>query len=477
MTNLRARFTLSCALACTAVSLSLTVCAQAQTFTFLATFNGTDGSRPVTVVQATDGNYYGAAYADGPNNSGTLFRITPSGEVTTIYSFCSLAHCADGALPGPAILGKDGNLYGVTYGGGYDATTGYGLGTVYKATLDGQLTTLHTFCTQGGECPDGGNPWLVIQASDGTFYGTTGYGGNGTGGLLFGLTPAGEYRIVHSFCSLWNCADGYYPSGAGGLIQGIDGNLYGTAIGGGAYGGGVVFSVTPSGRFSVVRSFGSKPRYGGAPFSLVQDAKGKFFGVTEWGGGTDGGGVIFEMDLKQQFNVLHSFTTADNGGLSDLGLTLGNDGNFYGTTPGENGYGTIYSLTPHGAYTTLYQLPCCDNSIPSSGLVQLPDGSLYGTSTYYGLASFGALYRFDNNLSPLVQTVPRMGKVGTKVLILGDHLTGTSSVTFNGVAAAFTVESDTYIKATVPGGATTGAVSVATPSGTLNSNPQFVVTK
>src|SRR3954467_13803201 len=86
------------ALACMALTFSLAVQAQAQTFTFLATFNGTNGGRPVTVVQATDGNFYGAAYADGPNSSGTLFRITPSGEVTTIYSFCSLAHCADGAL-------------------------------------------------------------------------------------------------------------------------------------------------------------------------------------------------------------------------------------------------------------------------------------------------------------------------------------------------------------------------------------------
>jgi uncharacterized repeat protein (TIGR03803 family) len=462
------------ALACMALTFSLAVQAQAQTFTFLATFNGTNGGRPVTVVQATDGNFYGAAYADGPNSSGTLFRITPSGEVTTIYSFCSLAHCADGALPGPSILGKDGNLYGVTYAGGYDANTGYGLGTVYKATLDGQLTTLHTFCTLGGECPDGGSPSQIIQAADGNFYGTT---ASPTGGNLFGLTPAGEYKILHSFCSLWNCVDGAEPSGTGDLIQGKDGSLYGTTVEGGSYGGGVVYSVTPSGHFSVVRSFGSKPGDGSAPFSLVQDAKGNFYGMTQRGGGMNGSGLIFEIDLKQRFHVLHSFTAADYGGVASLGLTLANDGNLYGATTGENGYGTIYSITPHGAYTTVFQVPCCDNSIPSSGLVQLPDGSLYGSSTYYNLGSLGALYRLNNHLSALVQTNPTMGKVGRNVIILGNNLTGTSSVKFNGVAATFTVMSDTYIKATVPAGATTGTVSVATPSGTLNSNPQFVVTK
>jgi hypothetical protein len=87
------------------------------------------------------------------------------------------------------------------------------------------------------------------------------------------------------------------------------------------------------------------------------------------------------------------------------------------------------------------------------------------------------VFKLSIGSSPMVETVPVAGKVGKQVLILGNGLTGTSSVAFNGVAAAFTVESDTCIKATVPKGATTGAVSVVTPSGMLNSNPQFVVTK
>jgi uncharacterized protein (TIGR03437 family) len=89
----------------------------------------------------------------------------------------------------------------------------------------------------------------------------------------------------------------------------------------------------------------------------------------------------------------------------------------------------------------------------------------------------GTVFKLSNRLSPLVKTVPVRGSVGASVIILGNNLTGSTSVTFNGVEAEFTVESGSYIKATVPAGATTGTVSVVTPTGTLNSNPQFVVTK
>jgi hypothetical protein len=106
------------------------------------------------------------------------------------------------------------------------------------------------------------------------------------------------------------------------------------------------------------------------------------------------------------------------------------------------------------------------------------DGGLYGATLYNSNdCCSGAIFKFSNGLSPLVQAVPTAGKVGQSIIILGNGLSGSTSVTFNGVAATFTVESDTYIKATVPAGATTGTVSVVTPSGTLTSNPQFVVTR
>jgi hypothetical protein len=120
---------------------------------------------------------------------------------------------------------------------------------------------------------------------------------------------------------------------------------------------------------------------------------------------------------------------------------------------------------------------------PSGALFQGTNGTLYGMNAYGGVASeggcgtYGTIYSVSNGLSPLVETAPAAGREGQSVIILGNGLTGSTSVRFNGVAAAFTVESDMYIKATVPGGATTGVVSVVTPAGTLNSNPQFVVVK
>jgi uncharacterized repeat protein (TIGR03803 family) len=206
----------------------------------------------------------------------------------------------------------------------------------------------------------------------------------------------------------------------------------------------------------------------------VQDANGNLFGTTLFGG-SSGNGTAFEITSTHKYKLLHSFTY---GAGTDPGpLTLANDGNLYGTTEGINGYGTIYQMTPAGSYTTLHNFTYGGGTVPYTGLYQAPDGNFYGAIEYYGINSNGAEYSFNYKLGPLVQTVPLRGTVGTSVNILGNGLTGSTSVTFNGVEAAFTVESDTYIKATVPTGASTGIVSVATPSGTLNSNPQFVVAK
>jgi uncharacterized repeat protein (TIGR03803 family) len=169
-------------------------------------------------------------------------------------------------------------------------------------------------------------------------------------------------------------------------------------------------------------------------------------------------------------------------------LTLASDGNLYGvatdndnfasaTSNVPNIYGIIFRITPAGEFTTLASF----YDAPIGPLFQGTDGNLYGTTDEGGPGDsgygYGTVFKLSIGSSPMVETVPVAGKVGKQVLVLGNGLTGTSSVTFNGVPAAFTVESDTYIKATVPGGATSGTVSVVTPAETLNSNPQFVVTK
>jgi uncharacterized repeat protein (TIGR03803 family) len=159
---------------------------------------------------------------------------------------------------------------------------------------------------------------------------------------------------------------------------------------------------------------------------------------------------------------------------------LANDGNFYGITAegGPANAGTIFEITAAGTFRTLYTFAPPYGDEPAGPLLQGTNGNLYGTTpSNPGYDPLGTVFELSNGLGQSVRTAPGAGEVGKTVLILGNGLTGSTSVTFHGVEAPFTVESDTYIKATVPTGATTGTVSVVTLSGTLNSNPQFVVTK
>ena len=454
MKSSKFRLTLGFTLACAVVSFSLAVRAQAQTLSYLAVFDGTDGNGPIgSLIQATDGNFYGYA--------GFVFRMTPTGELKAVYDWCPPhAITCPYSTSGP-VLGVDGNLYGVTSAGG----VGTNSGTFYRLTLDGDLTTLWTFCPQFACAP---GPNGIALGSDGNFYGTS-YIGQGS---IFRISPTGNFKLLHSFCSLPNCADGdlaYSPP-----IQGIDGSLYGVSPLGGAYGGGVVYELTLAGTYSVVHNFcdnySGPCKDGSFPNSLVQDAHGNFFGTTNLGG-TLGWGTLFEITAKGQFFVLHDFAVKQAFASK---LILANDGNLYGF-----GGATIFESSLRGDVTWLQSFECCkEGHDPNGPLFQATDGNLYGTTTGgpYVIGK-GTVFKLSSGLSPLVKTVPVAGKAGQSVIILGNHLTGTTGVTFNGVQAAFTVESDTYIKATVPAGATTGIVSVVTPSGKLNSNPQFVVTK
>jgi uncharacterized repeat protein (TIGR03803 family) len=488
------QLTLGLVLACAAFTFSLAVRAQAQTVTNFANFDGVDGARPFgqTVMQATNGRLYGTTTysggASGIDGMGNVYELTPSGKLSNFYSFCSLANCADGANPfGTPILGSDGNLYGVTAFGGSDASGLNGAGTVYKLTLEGKLTTLYAFCPTL-PCTDGVNPNGIIQASDGNLYGATGGGGQFGDGTIFEITSTGEFKSLYSFCSLVDCVDGRAPQEP--PIQGNDGNFYGTTAVGGTEAGGVFYELTASGTYTVLHNFCSLPDEncpeGTTPGPIVQDASGNFFGTTYEGGSHAGNykgfGTVFKITPANQFSVLQSFNILN--AHPSWGVLLANDGNLYGSTQGSVvtgiNNGTLFEITPENVFTELYafgeEYP---GSYVNTPLFQATDGNLYGTTTYGGSPryNYGTVFRVSNGLSPLVETVPVRGTVGTSVLILGNNLTGSTSVTFNGASAEFTVESDSYIKATVPTGATTGVVSVVTPSGTLNSNPQFVVSK
>ena len=484
MKGSRSSLTLGLALACAAFTLCLAVGAQAQTVTDVANFDGVNGHLPQgqTVIQATNGRYYGTTAVGGTHGMGNIYELTPGGKLSNFYSFCSLANCADGAQPAASpILGADGNLYGTTAGGGSDALYPNGSGTVYKMTLDGEITTLYTFCATA-PCTDGSTPTGMIQASDGSLYGSTYFGGSANAGTIFQITPTGEFKSLYSFCSRAKCADGQSPNFP--PIQGNDGNLYGTMYDGGS-GGGVFYELTTSGTYKVLYVFcnsnsGDCPT-GSLPNPIVQDASGNFFGTTD-DGGSRGFGVAFEITTADQYTVLENFNFATT--YNYEGLTLANDGNLYGTTLfAANGTneGTVIEITPEGATKELYVFSngSLSGYDPWSPLFQATDGNLYGTTNYGGGGKgyYGTVFKLSNGLSPLVKTVPVRGSVGASVIILGNNLTGSTSVTFNDVEAEFTVESESYIKATVPAGATTGVVSVVTPSGTLNSNPQFVVAK
>jgi uncharacterized repeat protein (TIGR03803 family) len=392
----------------------------------------------------------------------TVFRVTAIGELTTLYSFCTqgFSHCTDGANPlAELVEGTDGNFYGTTQQGGINNgncdADGPGCGTVFKITPTGVLTTLYRFCSQR-DCIDGFFPYgRLVLGADGNFYGTTSMGGERNGGEFYGgtvfkITPTGTLTTIHSFCQYPNCTDGVFPTGA--LVQNTDGNFYGTTQLGGAISFmGTIFKITPAGSLTTLYRFCKITRSGENTLPILP----------------------YECY---------------DGSTPIAGLTLVSDGNFYGTTYSggfvknaqkncNGNCGTVFKITPQGQFTTLHRFKGSDGNEPVGGLLQATNGKIYGT-TYLG-GTFciycGTVFQIGLGLDPFVLANPRFGKPGRVIQILGDQLAETSAVTFNGTPAQFEVVSDTYIKATVPDGATTGTIQVITATGTLNSNVAFHV--
>jgi uncharacterized repeat protein (TIGR03803 family) len=204
---------------------------QTGTLTTLNSFAGTNGLGPGGIVQAIDDNFYGttlyggAGSAYGLSGNGTVFEITPGGALTMLYSFCSQTNCTDGGGPTTLFQAADGNFYGTTLYGG-----AYGNGTIFKITAAGALTTIYSFCAEHS-CTDGKEPTGVMQAADGNLYGTTLHGGGSGVGTIFEII-AGKLTTIHKFAG----SAGKYPDGANpfaGVMQASDGSFYGTT----AYGG------------------------------------------------------------------------------------------------------------------------------------------------------------------------------------------------------------------------------------------------
>jgi uncharacterized repeat protein (TIGR03803 family) len=443
------------------LSVFTAVALQAQTFTVVHSFDGTDGTSPASgLVQATNGDLYGTTLGGGlaGADNGTIFKITPGGTFTTLHSFDS----TDGAFPqGGLVQATNGDLYGTAEAGGVNDN-----GTVFKTTLSGTLTTLYSFPQEYGDLAD--PTATLVQATNGDFYGATNFGMVNT---LFKITPGGTLTDL-----------AYIDSGlaAPGLVQATNGLLYGTSGAGGTssdcgnYGCGTVYEITESGTLTTLHNFDGTD--GDNPRVLVQATNGDLYGTTYAGGaGSCDCGTVFKITPSGTLTTLHSFDSTD-GSNPIAGLIQASDGNLYGTTSagGGNRYGAIFEITPGGILTTLYSFDSTDGFDPT-GLVQATNGDFYGTMEGGG-NGYGTIFSLSVGLGPFVETQTTSGNVGGAVKILGTDLTGATSVRFNGTAAVFTVVSSSLITATVPTGATTGFVTVVSPSGSLKSNTKFTVT-
>jgi len=384
------------------------------TFATLHSFMGTDGAASKAgLVQGSDGNFYGTTSGGGAHGNGTVFKITSAGALTTLYSFSATyqGYNADGANPHAGLtLGNDGNLYGTTFHAG-----GYGNGTVFKVTPAGALSALYSF----GYSPDGSLPYAgLVQGSDGRFYGTTYDGGAWGAGVVFAVTSAGAETVLYSFTGLGG--DGANP--VANLVPGIDGSFYGTTSDGNlSYGEGAVFKITPAG------------------------------GLT----------------------TLYSFTGNSDGGESCASLTLGQEGNFYGTTStsGANGDGTVFEITPSGALTTLYSFTGGSGSWDSvSALVQGSDGSYYGTTSTGGTNGDGSVFKMTPGATPTGSTYVLWNKSGTAALWKIPNTGSTASASFGPYTgwSPTALTSDTTGNAYILWTTTTGAACVWQVSSSLN---------
>jgi uncharacterized repeat protein (TIGR03803 family) len=286
---------------------------------------------------------------------------------------------------------------------------------------------------------------------------------------VYRITSSGQFTVLHTFAGT-DGANPYAP-----LAQGLDTGLYGTTRFGGSHGGGTIFRITTLGEYHVLFNFdgtnGSNPI---AP--LMRAADGNLYGVTQQGG-SENGGVVFRITPAGSLTVLYNIgEDADEGFNQVGGLMQATDGNFYGTNDlgGSANWGVLFRMTPAGTFAPLHNFDLGSGASPQVTLLQHTNGVFYGTTAVGGGPDQGTFYSFNVGLGPFVRFLPEIGYAGNTIQILGQGFTGTSAVSFNGISAAFTVVSDTYLTAIVPPGVTQGTITVKTPTGTVSSNRPFL---
>jgi uncharacterized repeat protein (TIGR03803 family) len=390
------------------------IVSPAQTFTNLWNFNDANGNSPYgSLVEGTDGNFYGTTYEGGNlsscqlNGCGTVFKITSGGTLTTIYAFTGKS---DGSGPQAGLTELNGTFYGTTYRGG-GSPSNPGQGTIFSVSPDGStFTTLYTF---SGES-DGGSPdGVLLLGADGNLYGTTSQGGQGQNnncisggcGTIFMIAPdGGNFTTLYQFTG---DADGRHPEA--GLIQDPSGNFYGTTSGGGAScptdltcGTAFMFQTNPI-TLTTLHSLNGTTDGAGPVAPLVRASNGTLYGTANTGGNLNCGinnaaagcGTIFQIS-GTTFSVFYTFQGTEGGGDGALpfdGLIFGTDGNLYGTTGYGGamgscsfaaGCGTVFSISPTGgAPKILHSFTSTDGTQPVGGLVE-SNSTFYGTTQYGG---------------------------------------------------------------------------------------------
>ena len=331
------------------------------------------------VIRDASGNLYTTASAGGTNGLGLVFKVSPTGHETVLYSFTL------GGIPKAGLVSdSSSNLYGTSISGGP-------YGGVFKVDSSGNATYLHTFSGI-----DGASPYApVTRDATGNLYGTTSAGGQDGLGLVFKIDAAGNYTVPYEFMG---GADGCAPYA--GLVLDSAGNLYGTTAYGGSAdtfsGFGVVFKIDTAGHETALYSF-TGGTDGANPFAgLFRDSAGNLYGTTSRGG-AGLSGVVFKLDTTGHYSVLHSFGAAPDGGFPEAGVAGDGVGNIYGTTSlgGAAGFGTVYKVDATGRETVLYSFKSgiADGAYPYSGVILDASGNLYGTTYQGGAGNVGIVFK------------------------------------------------------------------------------------